>query len=301
MRTPDFFIVGAPKCGTTAMYRWLEAHPQIFVPVKEIHYFGGDLDHRRPEVSPDRYASLYEPATSAHHAVGDVAVWHLMSEQAADEIYAFNPEARIVIMLRRPYEMLYSLHSQLLYSGEEDLKDFGEALAAESARSEGRRIPASTHMGLEAPPTECLFYSKVASFADQVARYQERFSQVHVVLHDDIKADSAATYRGVLEFLGVDTGFQPNFSVMNPNTQVKSQAARKLIQGARFGPVRGLVPQRIRTIGRKVFDGLQAMNTEAVARPALDPDLKLRLQIQFQEDVERLARLIDRDLSAWST
>jgi len=282
------------------MYRWLDAHPQVFVPVKEIHYFGGDLDHRRPAVSPDRYASLYEPATSEHIAVGDVGVWHLMSEQASDEIYALNPNARIVIMLRRPYEMLYSLHSQLLYSGEEDLKDFGEALAAESVRREGRRIPASTHKGLEAPPTECLFYSRVASFAAQVARYQERFEQVHVVLHDDIKADSAATYRSVLEFLGVDPGFQPNFSVVNPNTQVKSQAARKLIQGARFGPVRELVPQRVRTIGRKVFDGLQAINTEAVARPPLDPDLKLRLQIQFQEDIERLAELIDRDLSAWS-
>ena len=84
------------------MYRWLDEHPQVFVPVKEIHYFGGDLDHRRPEVSPDRYASLYEPANDEHHAVGDVAVWHLMSEVAADEIHDLNPDARIIIMLRRP-------------------------------------------------------------------------------------------------------------------------------------------------------------------------------------------------------
>ena len=65
MRRPDFFIVGAPKCGTNAMYQWLDAHPEVFVPVKEIHYFGEDLDHRRPEVSAERYASLFAPATTA--------------------------------------------------------------------------------------------------------------------------------------------------------------------------------------------------------------------------------------------
>ena len=131
MRKPDFFIVGAPKCGTTAMYQWLDAHPEVFVPVKEIHYFGADLDHRRPEVSAERYNGLFEPASTAHKAVGDVGVWYLMSETAAQEIHAYNPDARIIIMLRRPAQMLYSLHSQLLYSGEEDIADFGEALAAE--------------------------------------------------------------------------------------------------------------------------------------------------------------------------
>jgi hypothetical protein len=166
VRIPDFFIVGAPKCGTTAMYRWLAAHPEVFVPVKEIHYFGSDLAHRRPPVSEERYRALFADAVAAHRAVGDVAVWYLMSESAVEEIHAFNPDARIIVMLRRPDDMLYSLHSQLLYSGEEDLLDFGAALDAESERAQGRSIPESTHRGLEAPPTECLLYSRVASLVN---------------------------------------------------------------------------------------------------------------------------------------
>ncbi|MAY81158.1 MAG: hypothetical protein CL930_10295 [Deltaproteobacteria bacterium] len=299
MRTPDFFIVGAPKCGTTAMYRWLSSHPEIFVPAKEIHFFGADLDHRRPEVSAERYQGLFEGVAPTHKAVGDVAVWYLMSETAADEISAYRPDARIIIMLRQPEQMLYSLHSQLLYSGEEDIEDFAEALAAEPDRAAGHRIPSSTHAGLEAPPTECLQYTRVVSFADQVQRYKERFEHVHVILHRDIKEDAAAVYRDVLDFIGVDTSYCPDFSVVNPNTRVKSQAARKLIQGARFGPIRSMVPPAMRSVGRKVFEGLQGLNTETTTRPPLDDEIAQRLRAEMAPDIRRLAVLVERDLSSW--
>jgi hypothetical protein len=296
---PNFFIVGAPKCGTTAMYQWLLAHPKVYLPAKEIHYFGRDLDHQRPALTEAEYRGLYDDAQTAHQAVGDVAVWHLMSETAASEIHALAPEARIIIMLRRPDEMLYSLHSQLVYSGEEDLTDFAEALGAEADRADGRRVQQSTHAGLEAPPTQCLLYRRVASFAQQVARYQDTFDQVHVVLHDDLRADQAAAYRKVLDFLEVDPDFQPDFSVVNPNTTVKSQAARKAIQRLRWGPVRSVVPGPLRSIGRKVMEGLQSMNTEVTQRPPLDPDLAARLREELSGDIEALGTRIDRDLSAW--
>ena len=241
------------------MYQWLDAHPEVFVPVKEIHYFGADLDHRRPPVSEDRYRGLFSSVAAEHRAIGDVAVWYLMSESAVDEIHAFNPDARIIIMLRRPDDMLYSLHSQLLYSGEEDLADFEAALDAEPARRKGDNIPQSTHRGLEAPPTECLLYTQVASFAAQVARYQAKFAHVHVVLHDDLKQDAAATYREVLRFLGVDQSFEPDFSVVNANTKTKSQWLRKLIQGVWFGPLRSWVPSGLRGHGRRVLEKLQSI------------------------------------------
>ena len=299
MRIPDFYIVGAPKCGTTAMYQWLDAHPEIFVPVKEIHYFGQDLDHRRPAVSDERYRGLFAPASTAHRAVGDVGVWYLMSESAAEEIHDFNPDARIIIMLRRPDEMLYSLHSQLLYSGEEDVEDFGAALAAESERAQGRQIPESTHRGLEAPPTECLLYTRVGSFAAQVKRYQDRFENVHIVLHDDLKSDTAQTYQSVLNFLGVDATFQPDFSVVNPNTKTKSQLARKLIQGVWFGPLRRLVPSVFRGMGRRVLEALQSFNTETSPRPPMSSANRQSVQTVLAGDIKALGRLIDRDLSSW--
>jgi hypothetical protein len=299
MRTPDFYIVGAPKCGTTAMYRWLLAHPDIFLPAKEIHFYGQDLDHRRPPMSRDEYQALYSNATPQHGVLGDVAVWHLMSETAAEEISSVSPEAKIIIMLRRPDEMLYSLHSQLVYSGEEPILDFGQALAAEPDRAEGRRVPPSTHSGLEAPPSESLQYRRVARFDAQVARYQALFSDVLVLLHDDLRADQAATYQRVLDFLGVDPGFSPDFSVVNPNTTVKSHAARRAIQSMRWGPVRALTPAPLRGIGRRVMERLQSMNTQTAARPPLCPEIAASLRAELRSDVLGLSDRIGRDLSHW--
>ena len=299
MRIPDFYIVGAPKCGTTAMYQWLHAHPEIFLPAKEIHFYGQDLDHRRPPMTQDQYQALYADASPAHRAIGDVAVWHLMSETAAAEIAAVTPDAKIIIMLRRPDEMLYSLHSQLVYSGEEPLTDFAEALSAEADRAQGRGVPPSTHAGLEAPPTECLQYRRVARFAEQVARYQRTFCEVLVVLHDDLKADQAAAYRRVLEFIGVDTTFQPDFSVVNPNTAVKSHTARRAIQTLRWGPARKVVPAPLRGIGRRLMEGLQSMNTEVTPRAPLSPDIAQQIRTDLSDDVALLAQHIDRDLSGW--
>jgi len=300
MRLPDFFIVGAPKCGTTAMYRWLLAHPDIFLPAKEVHFYGQDLDHRRAPMTRDAYTALYAAATDAHRAVGDVAVWHLMSEAAAQEIAAEAPQAKIIIMLRRPDEMLYSLHSQLDYSGEESETDFGQALAAEPDRAQGRRIPPSTHAGLEAPPSECLQYLRVASFAAQVERYQQIFDQVLVLLHDDLRADQASTYAKVLDFLQVDTSFQPDFSVVNPNTAVKSHAARRAIQSLRWGPIRQAVPSPLRGLGRRVMEGLQSMNTEVTERAPLDPALAAQIRTALADDIAALAQHLDRDLSVWT-
>ena len=204
-------------------------------------------------------------------------------------------------MLRKPHEMLHSLHSQLVYSGDEDIEDFGQALDAEADRSVGQRIPTSTHAGLEAPPQECLQYTRVASYADQVERYTQRFKHVHVVLHDDIKADASAAYRGVLEFIGADPSFVPDFSVVNPNTQVKSQAARRLIQRLRFGPLRSAFPGPIRSVGRMVFEGLQRVNTEAVERRAMEPEVSRRLVGEFESDIARLSTILNRDLTEWSS
>ena len=104
MRTPDFFIVGAPKCGTTAMHRWLQAHPRCLSMRSPLFWSG-----RNAAPGHLRCSIRCVVRRCGRRIAGDVAVWYLMSETAADEIHAVNPDARIVIMLRRPHEMLHSL------------------------------------------------------------------------------------------------------------------------------------------------------------------------------------------------
>ncbi len=297
----DFVIVGAPKCGTTAMYQWLAGHPQIFLPAKELHQWGSDLHHRRPPRSAADYEALWADARPGQ-LLGEVAVWYLMSTAAPDEVHAMAPQGRVIAMLREPVAMLYSLHSQLVYSGEEDITDFADALAAEADRRAGRRIPRSTHAGLEAPPDECLQYRRVVDYAPQVRRWRQRFGddRVLVLLHDDLKADAPGTWRRVLDFIGADLGFTPDFGVVNPNKAARSQHAQRLVQALRWGPWNRLVPAgRLRTGFRKGFERLQAMNTRYEQRAPIDPALAARLRAELRPGVDALEEELGRDLSNW--
>lgn len=297
----DFVIVGAPKCGTTAMYQWLAGHPGVFLPAKELHHWGGDLHHRRPPMSDAQYEALFADAAPGQ-VVGEVAVWYLMSQQAPAELHAVAPDARIIAMLREPVAMLHSLHSQLLYSGEEDLPDFADALAAEPDRRAGRRIPPSTHAGLEAPPDECLHYRRVVDYAPQVRRWRDTFGddRVLVLLHDDLKADPLGTWQQVVAFIGAPGDHTPDFGVVNPNKAARSQRAQRLVQGLRWGPWNRLVPTgRVRTAARKGFERLQALNTRFEQRDPLDPAVADRLRAELRPGVDALEAELGRDLSAW--
>jgi len=99
---PNFFIVGAPKCGTTSMTEYLKQHPDIFIPEeKEPHYFGSDLEYPRITKTEAQYLRLFSEAQDERR-LGEASVWYLFSQRAAQEIYEFNPLSRIIIMLRTP-------------------------------------------------------------------------------------------------------------------------------------------------------------------------------------------------------
>lgn len=130
-KTPNFFIVGAPKCGTTAMHIYLRQHPEIFMPEKkESHFFGSDLNSQYFIRDREKYLSLFSEAKDVKR-IGEASVWYLYSKQAAYEIKEFSPSASIIIMLRNPVDMLYAQHSQFLYNGNENIASFEDALNAE--------------------------------------------------------------------------------------------------------------------------------------------------------------------------
>ena len=108
--------------------------------LKEPHFFGRDLYSPRFIRDEERYLSLFYGAES-HKRAGEASVYYLCSKRAAKEIKEFSPSACIIIMLRNPADMIYSLHSQRLYSGHENISDFEAALEAEEERKRGLRCP----------------------------------------------------------------------------------------------------------------------------------------------------------------
>ena len=295
MTQPNFFIVGAPKCGTTALHAYLSQHPDVMMSdPKEPHFFGSDLEFRyRRRPTAGQYRSYF--ADSAGHArIGEASVWYLYSERAAHEIHAAVPEARIIAMLRDPVEMIPSLHGQFLYNGHEDLP-LEEALAAEDDRAAGRRIPPHANF------PRGLLYRRVASYATQLERYLGEFGadRVHVIVYDDFKADAAAAYRGVLGFLEIDPDHRPDFAVVNASKRSRSLALRRVLndppEWAR-AIVRRLAPQTAR---RRLYRSAVRLNSEAAQRETLSANAAERLRQEMAHQNRRLEALLGRKLSGW--
>jgi hypothetical protein len=314
MPIPDFLIVGAPKCGTTALHAFLAEHPALCVPKKEYHHFGRDL--RPPDYGGERwdrarYEALFANARPGQLS-GESSVWYLYSETAAREIHARNPACRIVIMLRNPVDAMYSLHNMFVWV--RDLtpngvieRETGRVLSFEEAldTQEARKAQLARDGDPEATAgrrTLRLFHTDVATFGPQVARYLDAFprEQVHVVLQDDLRADPEATYRGVLRFLGVDEHFTPAFRQVNGSRDIKSVALHRLMNDHDSLPalrrlMRGVVPQALR---KRAFRLIERRNVQARPLEPMREDTRRRLEAHFRPDVERLSALLGRDLVA---
>ena len=294
MPKPDFLIVGAFKSGSTALYEGLRRHPQIFMPFhKEPLYFGDDLTRRYGRYTEAEYLHLFDPAKSGQKS-GEASTWYLYSVSAAREIHDFNPDMRIMVVLRNPVDVMYAEHSQLIYNVIEDIPDFAEALAAEPDRRAGRRIPSGPIN------IENLFYRHSVRFAEQLERYFDVFGRerVHVMLWDDLRRDGATAVRGALDFLGVDSSLAAAPPNANENKRVRSPLLQRLIFAPRLllplAPFLRRFPL-VRAIRTRMLD----MNSEAKPRAPMDPQLRRQLLAEFKPDIERLASLIGRDLSAW--
>lgn len=296
---PDFFIVGAPKCGTTAMYIYLKEHPEIFMSEeKELHYFGSDLKSHWFQRDLDKYLSHFSEGNGMKR-VGEASVWYLYSKKAAKEIKDFSPSSRIIIMLRNPIDMMYSNYYQFLYNGNENLPSFKEAIEAEEDRKCGKSVPETVHFA------EGLFYSDTARFSQQVQRYFDVFNRerVHVIIYDDFKSDTAKVYGETLEFLEVDPSFLPNFKIINPNKLVRIKTLRNLIvkpPGWYTTAGRILLPDSLREYMVHLLKGFnKQFNTSFEVRPPMDPELRRRLRKRFEPEVEQLSSLLGRDLTHW--
>lgn len=301
MVRPDFFFVGAPKCGTSLMDNLLKRHPDLFLPLKEQHYFGSDLDFNTPERSLRAYLAAFEPARPGTRA-GENSTWYLYSRVAAAEIKAFCPDARIVIMLREPVSLMRSLHAHMFYTGNEDIEDFEAALAAEEDRRLGRRVPRYSF------PRGGLLYRDVARYHDQVARYLDLFGrdQVHVILADDLRKDVPGVLRETLRFLGVRETWPGMEEAMKTTRRSRNEGKRARSRSVvRFlkrpgnnAILRDLVEEPFPGY-RRLLRALRRLNIRFEQRPPLDRALDARLRAELAPDVNALEALIGRDLSAW--
>jgi hypothetical protein len=295
-RLPNFLVIGAAKCGTTALYEYLGQHPDVFLsPNKEPQFFAFEdetLCFRGPGVtinqtavtSLEAYRTLFAGARG-EKAVGEASALYLYVPKAADRIRQHVPGARLLAVLRDPIDRAYSSFMHLRREGREPLSDFRAALAAEPGRI-------ADNWGF------LWRYLDLGRYHVQLRRFYERFprEQLRVLLYDDFRDAQGAALRSVFGFLEVDEGFRPDTSLRHNVSGIpRSRWLYELVSGR--GPAG-------RVLGAVVPAALMArVRARAASRllrqEPLDPELRAELVERVREDVLRLQDLLGRDLSRW--
>ena len=160
--TPNFFIVGAPKCGTTSMANWLGEHRNIFMsPAKEPHFF--DTDQKRRTNSLVEYERLFDGAGAEHTAVGEASVFYLFSARPNRISCAtMGLRSSSLCCATRSRWPIHCTASIFISAAR--MADFAQAWALDDERRKGRRIPP------RAWDPRRMVYRDVCALGEQVER-----------------------------------------------------------------------------------------------------------------------------------
>lgn len=222
---PNFFIVGGPKCGTTAWVEYLGSHPDIYFPArKEPSYFCPDLLPIQRVQTLSEYLDLFRDSGDAA-VVGEASVTYLRSEVAPGQIHAFDEQAKILIFLRDQESFLPSLHNQLVFNGEELIDDFEQAWRLSGQRTR-EQVPACCN------DIRSLDYKEAGRFSDQIRRYLDQFpaDQIRVFHFKDWISNPRSTYLNIMDFLGLEDDGREDFPRVNEAKHRKSKLLLRLVK-----------------------------------------------------------------------
>lgn len=216
---PNFFIIGAPKCGTTSLAFWLSEHPQIFFSkIKEPHFYSTDLCNRAIK-KPSHYKNLFSKAQDNHVAIGEASTWYLFSKVAIENIEINHRHAKYIVMTRDPVEMARSLHLHNLWALHENEGDFERAWQLQSLRAKGMYIPKTC-----AEPAFLQYYQACA-LGTQLSKLLEKVPSVRI-LHislEELSNNPTRIYKQVLSFLSLNDDMRNSFPVLNEARRYRNQ------------------------------------------------------------------------------
>jgi hypothetical protein len=298
MALPDFFLIGAPKAGTTALHAALAQHPGLYLsPVKEPKFylcdghrptgFGqrgpGDAHSAREWVwRRDKYEALFD-GVPVGVPKGESTPFYLYDQAAQRRIHADVPDAKLLVVLRDPVDRAYSNWMHLWSDGLEPIDDFARAWAAEPERIAGGWAP-------------FWHYRRLGLYGEQLQGLTDRFGsgQIHVLRYRDLVERPVESLDQVCRFLGVETGLIGGAARANSHSYVlPSPRARALARVVRAGAALGAYapPQVWRRASRPLLNALQHEHSR---RPVLDAGLRKELVEYYREDNALLAELTGR-------
>ena len=289
MENIDFFVIGAAKCGTSALDSYLSKHPDIYLANNEPNFFAQEVHgiHHTPK---EEYWSGF--ANSNKLLKGDVSPIYIFSKEAVALIHEKYPTAKIIVLYRDPAKMAASWHNQMVKFWNEDQKDFKVAWNLQEQRRLGKQVPDRLKN------VDLVDYQKMCSIGTQLKRVFEIVprDQILVIRQDDLMNDTRSTYLKVLDFLGLKDDGQSDFKKVNPSAKIRSPFLHKYI--LRPYPFLRPVAKLMRSLGFDVRRSVTRANFKS-SNVTIDPEFETLLRDTFKGEVEILESLLETDLREW--
>lgn len=307
MKHPNFFIIGAPRCGTTSLFNYLRQHPEVFMPDRKepgtMAFKNGNFIDDDPKsftyqktyletfgISDyDKYIELFQKATN-EKAIGEASPMYLNSLYACENIKQLYPDAKLIVSLRYPADQICSGYyfGIRCFKGAHGPKDINEL----KNLIKNQKEELFKDFGI-------VFYYK------HLKPYYDNFPKenIHVIIFEDFVKDTKAVIKGIFQYLEIDAGIEPKIEVINQGAIYKNEQLNYLIHKSKFvRRARYLIKKTTPKVFSEKFLALNRyidkLNSEIP--PPLSQETRSFLISLFREDIENLQSLIGCDLSHWS-
>jgi hypothetical protein len=290
---PNLIILGAPKCGTTAIHRYLSTHPQVFMhPRKEINYFADDFINLRYYCNLpglEDYLRLFPVTSSTYKFMGESSPIYLYSQVAAANIYKFNPTAKLIVLIRNPVDFVVAFHHQMVLNLFETENDIRKAWMLRNDRMKGLNLPKLKY--IQNIDWQFYDYEGFAKFGHQLERLYQIFpqDQIHVILLEDLANDARNTYLGIIKYLGLEDDGRVSF-------KVEYYYHPKWIEKMYFYFENKGGGSSLRVFIAKIAE----LFSKPVPRKGIESGFREELVACFLQDINILSNLLKRDLSHWA-
>jgi len=286
----DFFIAGAPKCGTSSLAHYLSQHPQVcFSTPKEPGYFAFNHPESRLAETEKEYRKSFTCSKKYKQLKGEGSTIYLYSEEAFKKIRAHNENAKIVLLLRNPIDLAYSLFLQLRHTEDEKEIEFARAWNQFSERKN------------KASDKSLLLYKDVVSLGSQVKELLSIIprDQVFIGFLEDFKENPANTYKEILGFLHLQDDNREEFEVINSSGDHRNIFMKHLflfVTKNRMLYRLAISIVRILKIPNWLINSLHKSPNQKTKK-MLPSDLRKGIALELENEVKILIGLMNRDLS----
>ena len=231
-RLPDFLIIGAQRCGTTSLYRYLQAHPQVrpAYPSKGAHYFDKNAGR-----SLGWYRAHF-PTAEDGVLTGEASPYYLFHPLVPGRVARALPDVRLIAMLRDPVERAYSHYQQEYARGFEDSDSFERALDLEPGRLAGERERMLADPRYDSYSLQHHSYMARGDYIDQIHAWLEHFpaERLLIVHAERFFADPREGVEQAQRFLGLEPAGLPEYRKHNARSYAAMAAATRERLNERF-------------------------------------------------------------------